>query len=279
MHHLFCVCSVRRPFSGIWSSPANPLPTGWIPVPCTLATSVFAAPITATDGTETVGAMLACSDGSLFDLTHNVALPVKGGPASSLVFGTALAGVTAVFFAAGATDSTLYQLSCSLVASGPVGCTAAAVASLPWGPTSSAQALTAFTAAGNASGSVTVWVSSDSSTVVYQIPVAPTPSAASAVPWLVLAGLGANASAYSGSLGVVALGNSSALTLLDAATGGVVGWDWVTDVDAGWGAPIDSPVTALAFGPDGTLYIGNTVCLNIRYTNGTYSRIDGPAGA
>lgn len=41
---------------------------------------------------------------------------------------------------------------------------------------------------------------------------------------------------------------------------------------------VDSPITALVYGPDGTLYIGNAVCLNLRFPNGTYARIDGPAG-
>jgi hypothetical protein len=76
----------------------------------------------------------------------------------------------------------------------------------------------------------------------------------------------------------MALGNDTALTLVDATSGTVIDWDWVTNVAEGWGAPIDSPITALAYGPDGTLYIGNAVCLNIRFVNGSYARIDGPAG-
>jgi hypothetical protein len=242
---------------------------------------VFAAPVSAADGSDSVGALLACSDGSFFDLTHNVSLLVKGGPpVSSLVFSAALSGVppkstAGLLYGAGAGDPNVYQYACTLGASGP-GCTATAVATLPWSDT---QVLTAFTVASNATGGVSasVWVSGASGTAVFQLPVAAA-AAAAGPPWLVLPGLGANASSYSVTLDLVALGNTSALTLLDASSGAVVAWDWVTEVAQGWGAPIDGPVTALAYSPDGTLYIGNDVCLNIRFTNGTYSRIDGPAG-
>jgi hypothetical protein len=238
------------------------------------------ATISDTGGSYIPAALLSCTDDTLYDLTHDVSLAVIGGPrVSTLVFGSVLTNAPGSIFAASIVDSILYQFACALSAN--PSCTASAVATLPWGNTSKVQSILVVPIPENML--VNVWASTGTDTAIFQLPVAGTPVFESegrrlSSPWLELPGLGANTSAFSATLGVVALGNESALTLLDATTGAVVVWDWVTDVAQGWGAPIDSPVTALAFAPDGTLYIGNAVCLNIRFVNGTYARIDGPAG-
>lgn len=90
-----------------------------------------------------------------------------------------------------------------------------------------------------------------------------------------------NAIATSVALNEVAMGNASRIAYLDGTTLRVTRWEWVTNVQQGWGAPVDDAVTALVYddaGGDARLYIGNPTCLNVRYANGTYLRIAGPQG-
>ena len=222
-------------------------------------------------GNASADIIVACSEGGLYDLTRGIPLAWIGGPSGAQwVFSATHGSAASPLFAASASDSNLYEVACDVGA-----CTATAVGALPWALGSSVQALVAFPA-GNATS---VWVSGDAGTAALLVsPAQADRRGALAAPWLYLPGVAANASAYSMALGVVALGNDTALTILDAASGALLAWDWVTDPVEGWGAPIDDSITALAYGPDGTLFIGNDICLNLRFANGSYARIDGPAG-
>jgi hypothetical protein len=83
--------------------------------------------------------------------------------------------------------------------------------------------------------------------------------------------------AYSPSSQLIASGNSLKLTLINQSNL-VVRWDWVTNLDTQVGGVYDGPITSLAFDVSGNLYVGTTVCLNVLFTNGTVTRIDGVGG-
>lgn len=55
----------------------------------------------------------------------------------------------------------------------------------------------------------------------------------------------------------------------------VLRFEWVTIVYLGLGGVLDDTVTALEYDACGTLWIGNAVCLNVMYPNGTFARFDG----
>ena len=222
--------SVRRPFNGLWESPSHPMPSGWNSVTCASATSVFTAMVTEANSTTSEHLLVGCSDGGLFDLTADVALAWSGPSNVDWIFSSGDGPI----FAAGASNASLFWVTCNV--GGSPGCSATAVGSLPWALGTAVRALTVVSTA----NSTSVWVSGEAGTAVFRISseaLADVNNGALLTSWLDFPGLAANASAYSSVLGVVALGNWTALSILDAATGALVAWDWVTDVDNGWGAP------------------------------------------
>lgn len=65
---------------------------------------------------------------------------------------------------------------------------------------------------------------------------------------------------------------------MDPAHGQISRYEWVTSVTLDRGGPIDDAITALAFGPDGSLAIGTPTCLNVRKPNGAIERVGGDEG-
>lgn len=272
------IVSERSPYNGLWGG-SHPTPTGWTVLPCQTASLVFAARVGDSDD-----ALILCPDqGALYDLTRSVFLPIAGAswPATGVGWGwiggspreIAPSCPAGALFLVEPVNGTIFQIACEASSSA---CTARPVGAVPTSA-SPLRAMSVFMTETNET-MASLWVSGDHGTFVFSVSCSPTRQPSTLSPSLALTGVGANASSYSAALGLVALGNDTALSILDAFTGALVTWDWVTDVDEGWGAPVDGPISALAFGPDGTLYIGNAVCLNLRFANGTYSRIDGAAG-
>lgn len=224
------ILSLRRPFTGIWGAPSHPIPTDWAPVSCISASSAFVSVVSDQNATSE-HLLVACTEGGFFDLTANVSLEWTGPPGQGWIFSAGSAPHIGSLYASSSLDNILYDVVCAIPT-----CTFSAVGSLPWEPGTHVHAITTYPS-GNATA---VWVSGDAGTAAFLVPLA-SHRRAGADPlitsWLSFPGLSANATAYSDSLGLIALGNWTALTLLDSDTGALVAWDWVTDVDQGWGAP------------------------------------------
>ena len=82
--------------------------------------------------------------------------------------------------------------------------------------------------------------------------------------------------------GLIVAGNDAKLWHLNASTTAVMRWEWVTDVQQGWGGVVDDRVTDMAFARDMAapdLYIGNPTCLNVwSGTRHTYTRVGADEG-
>jgi hypothetical protein len=91
-----------------------------------------------------------------------------------------------------------------------------------------------------------------------------------------------DALAVSASSSALAAGSDEKLWLYEATTSTPITttsskfklsrWEWVTDIPSGAGGAVDDSITSLAYDADDNLYIGTPSCLNVRWTNRTFSR-------
>lgn len=73
-------------------------------------------------------------------------------------------------------------------------------------------------------------------------------------------------------------GNDQHVYHWDATTGRLLRKEWVTIISTGAGGVYADSVWAMVFSPDGTLFVATHTAVNVRWTNGTVSRVDGLGG-
>ena len=127
-------------------------------------------------------------------------------------------------------------------------------------------------ASASPSRGVTVWVTGMGGTAAWEIDA--TSPWSQPVTLLTLLSWGATAIAHSVLLHEITLGNSTKVASFDDFKPVAIRtWEWVTDIATGAGGPYDDTVTSLAYTVDGTLYVGNPTCLNVRSPTGAISRV------
>ncbi len=73
-------------------------------------------------------------------------------------------------------------------------------------------------------------------------------------------------------------GNDQHMYHWDAASVSLIRQDWVTIVATGAGGVYADTIRDMVFAPDGTLFVATRSALNVRWVNGTVSRVDGLGG-
>lgn len=82
-----------------------------------------------------------------------------------------------------------------------------------------------------------------------------------------------------GSVGTLATGSEDVVALYNVpvsdgpAAPQLSRWEWVTRLSDEAGGVYDGPAQRMAFGADGSLYVATPVCVNVRHTNGSVSRL------
>jgi hypothetical protein len=298
--------ALRRPYEGVW--PSNQVPSAWSEIACSnVSTTVLAFNC---DRDFNPCALTICEQKDRESITvldpiggtiFQTSLPSKDSLSSFVFYGNGNPFANGAAQALAADSTTIYSLNCDSSSSQP-SCTFTPLASHSAGPV--VNDFTAYVMGKNAD--TYAWITGTNGTQAVMIPG----NGGSPYPVYSDPSSSYNAMAFSTTRNVIALGNDTKLVLLDASAPPAfpqIYSLWVTNITAGWGAPIDDVITTMAFDDNkcypynqaavaansnddfdlssiscvsgnGTLYIGNPTALNILYPDLTVIRIDGMGG-
>eukprot|EP01051_Picozoa_sp_SAG22_P008563 SAG22_NODE_660_length_8069_cov_7.799951_5_plen_670_part_00 len=260
--------------------------SGWgtVPAPCCVAQA---------SGTAS-GVLLLMTSGNLLmaagpggtSSRKFTAVPVKGdriGPNSTLILGedgmpravatpAGVLGLECSVAAAAASLSCTVHSGRATAALGPVHATAFVPGAAAFPDTIAgagpAPAL-AFVASANGLFRVVLGPTIEVSQVIDQVTAAGSPAAPNPAMTAVVAGPD----------GSIICGNAVKVWILDARSGKVRSWSWVTAPSVGAGGVYDDAVRSMALDRTGNLYVGNNIALNVRTAvDGSVSRVAGEQG-
>ena len=264
--------------------------SGWgtVPAPCCVAQASGTA-----SGVlllMTSGALLMAAGPGGTSPRKFTAVPVKGGrigPNSTLIIGEdgmpravatpiGVLGLECSVAAAAASPScTVHSGGATTVALGAVHAAAfvPSGAVFPGDPGATAGAgpapALAFVASANGLFRVVLGPAIEVSHVIDQATAAGSPAAPNPAMTAVVAGLD----------GSIICGNAVKVWILDARSGKVRSWSWVTAPSVGAGGVYDDAVRSMALDRTGNLYVGNNIALNVRTAvDGSVSRVAGEQG-